>query len=68
MKFDMKEVEALIENDFLNLDEFIFKFKWVSDQYHYLFESIDNKTGSIHILISINSILKIFVQLLPNYG
>jgi hypothetical protein len=27
LKFNMKEVEALIENDFLNLDEFIFKFK-----------------------------------------
>lgn len=30
MKFDVKEVETLIENDFLNLDEFIFKFKWAS--------------------------------------
>jgi len=28
MKFEMKEIEELIENDFLNLDEFIFKFKW----------------------------------------
>lgn len=32
MKFDMKEVETLIENDFLNLDEFIFKFKWTHDK------------------------------------
>lgn len=28
MKFEMSEIEELIENDFLNLDEFIFKFKW----------------------------------------
>lgn len=28
MQFDMREVEELIENDFLNLDEFIFKVKW----------------------------------------
>jgi hypothetical protein len=27
MKFEMGEIEELIENDFLNLDEFIFKFK-----------------------------------------
>lgn len=27
MQFDMREVEELIENDFLNLDEFIFKVK-----------------------------------------
>jgi hypothetical protein len=27
MKFDMREVEELIDNDFLNLDEFIFKVK-----------------------------------------
>lgn len=33
MKFDMKEVETLIENDFLNLDEFIFKFKWTNDKH-----------------------------------
>ena len=27
----MSEIEELIENDFLNLDEFIFKFKWKID-------------------------------------
>jgi hypothetical protein len=27
MKFEMREIEELIDNDFLNLDEFIFKFK-----------------------------------------
>jgi hypothetical protein len=27
MTFDMREVEELIENDFLNLDDFIFKVK-----------------------------------------
>jgi hypothetical protein len=27
MQFDMREVEELIENDFLNLDEFIYKVK-----------------------------------------
>jgi hypothetical protein len=36
MKFDMREVEELIDNDFLNLDEFIFKVKWFK---HIIYQS-----------------------------